>query len=520
MKISVYFNRAVSRLLALAFVSPVLVSLTPALAHAAPDLVIEGDFSGVDHQTYRYLPFKVPAGVTRVSVEFSYTGQEQKSTIDLGLFDPQGFRGWSGGNKAAFTLSASDATPSYLPGPIMAGTWRLALGVPNLRKDGHAHYIARISFAHAGDPLPDSVFTEAPLNPLPGWYRGDLHDHTGHSDGTCPSLTGHNVPCPTFITLQQAKAHGLDFIAVTDHNGVSQYNDLRELQPYFDNLLLIPGREITTFYGHANVFGTTEYIPFQLGSAELPTVRDLTAAVHAKGALISINHPKVPSGEACMGCGWTAPDTDFEDFDAIEVVNGGATIFQGGNVEGPLNGIPFWEARLNAGDRLAAIAGSDDHRPLGHDGKPGRESGVGFPTTVVYAEKLSQSALLDGLRHGRVFIDFSPSTVPSHPHVLDLEAVAGGQKALMGQGLKLSKGEPLAITAHIDGAAGDQLEVILNSQPVQRLAIADDQASIAFSIPAAQLDDVKGAAWVRVNVRDAKGRIVMISNPVYLQRGG
>ncbi len=32
-----------------------------------------------------------------------------------------GFRGWSGGNKRTFTLSASDATPSYLPGPIRCG---------------------------------------------------------------------------------------------------------------------------------------------------------------------------------------------------------------------------------------------------------------------------------------------------------------------------------------------------------------------------------------------------------------
>ncbi len=26
---------------------------------------------------------------------------------------------------------------------------------------------------------------------------------------------------------------------------------MRELQPYFDRLLLVPGREITTFQGHA-----------------------------------------------------------------------------------------------------------------------------------------------------------------------------------------------------------------------------------------------------------------------------
>lgn len=38
------------------------------------------------------------------------------------------------------------------------------------------------------------------------------------------------------------------------------------LQPYFDKLLLIPGREITTFQGHFNLFGATQFLDFRLGS--------------------------------------------------------------------------------------------------------------------------------------------------------------------------------------------------------------------------------------------------------------
>ena len=171
----------------------------PALA--AETLTLTGVMTGADHETYREVPFKVPAGTTSVTVEFAYTGKEQKSVIDLGIRDPQRFRGWSGGNKAKFTLTDTWATPSYLPGPLPAGEWKLILGVPNLRKDGRAEYTARITL---DDGPAFHGFAEAPLKTGPAWYRGDLHMHTGHSDGSCASRGGKRVPCPLFRTLETA----------------------------------------------------------------------------------------------------------------------------------------------------------------------------------------------------------------------------------------------------------------------------------------------------------------------------
>ena len=241
-----------------------------------------------DHQTYREVPFRVPPGTTRLSVEFAYTGKDQKSVIDLGVRDPQRFRGWSGGNKQSFTISDADATPSYLPGPLPAGVWKLVLGVPNLRAGAEAHYTARI-FYERGRTF--AGFAAAPIKAGPGWYRGDLHMHTAHSDGSCASDRGVRVPCPVFKTLEVAHARGLDFIAVTDHNDTAQNHALRELAPYFDDLLLIPGREITTLQGHANVFGPTATIDFQLGSPRAPTLSSIQTESEKAGGLFSINHP-------------------------------------------------------------------------------------------------------------------------------------------------------------------------------------------------------------------------------------
>ncbi len=119
--------RAILLVLALVFAA------APALARA-PDVVLKGVVTGADNLGYRELPFVVPQGVGRITVTFAYTGHEQHTALDLGLFDPERFRGWSGGDKPGFTLSDTDATPSYLPGPIPAGTWTLILGIPNFAR--------------------------------------------------------------------------------------------------------------------------------------------------------------------------------------------------------------------------------------------------------------------------------------------------------------------------------------------------------------------------------------------------
>jgi hypothetical protein len=61
---------------------------------------------------------------------------------------------------------------------------------------------------------------------------------------------------------------------------------LRELQAYYDTLLIIPGREITTFFGHMNAIGPMAPLEFQLGSNQLPIVDDLSKEVKRQGGII------------------------------------------------------------------------------------------------------------------------------------------------------------------------------------------------------------------------------------------
>ncbi|MDB5497595.1 MAG: hypothetical protein JWP28_1626 [Phenylobacterium sp.] len=473
-------------------------------ADPAPSLTLTGAMTHADHQTYREVPFRVPAGTTRLTVEFTYAGKDQKSVIDLGIRDPQRLRGWSGGNKQSFTISEAEATPSYLPGPLPAGTWKLVLGVPNLRAGAEARYTARVYFEHGPS---FAGFNAAPVKAGPGWYRGDLHMHTAHSDGSCLSQRGARVPCPVFKTLEAAHARGLDFIAVTDHNTASQNDALRELAPYFDDLLLIPGREITTFQGHANVWGPASPIDFQLGSARAPTLATIQAEVEKAGGLISINHPGQPSGESCMGCGWSVKDTDFSRIQAIEAVNGGSLWLPGG-AESGLSGIPFWEARLNAGFRITAVGGSDNH-DAGFD--PARPASVGYPTTVVHAKALSQPAILAGIRAGHVFIDVSGQ----RDRLLEVTATASGQTAEMGDALAAPKGEAVTLRVHVTHAAGAVVRLAGDGAKLADRAeapLAGDDETATF-----RLTGDGRRHWVRADVRGgSEGRIWMLGNPVYL----
>ena len=465
-------------------------------AASEPDLVLRDTVTEGAHRSYRVLPFDVPADVKALEVRFDYTGREAKTTIDVGLLGPgqpfdQSFRGWSGGNKRSFVVSASDATPSYLPGKLQPGRWQLLLGVPNIRAGQTSQFTAEIYFQREmnyGLPTQPGA-----LRSTAAWYRGDLHMHSGHSDGNCNSKSGDKrVPCPLFLTLNAAADRGLDFIAVTEHNTNSHVRELTALQPYFDRTLLIPGMELTTFQGHANAFNLREPIDFRVGSGQVPDWNALLTRATASGAVISINHPRVPSGEACMGCGWSPnPPIDWAMITAIEIVNGQ-------DVENPIAGTPFWHEQLQQGRRVTAVGGSDTH-----DATTGR---VGVPTTVVYARELSIDAILAGIRGGNVFID----TAGTLDRRLEFSGSSAAGKVAMGGELPLQQDQSATFEVRISQVTDGAIEIIRDGQVIRRTPLTQS-GPLRFEEKA----DGK-RHWIRVNVRDTQGQLLLIGNPIYV----
>lgn len=489
-------------LLLLSVTSVIGISQQPPIKQSsAPDLVLQGDVVGSQNQTYIQVPFNVPDGTERVTLTFNYTGKEEHTALDLGLLDPAQVRCWSGGNKSTLAVGLSDATPSCLPGPIPSGSWNVLIGVPNIRASEQSHYTVQVYFSHGGAVANQPLAIRSPLRGGPAWFRGDLHMHTGHSDGQCPSQLGKMVPCPVFFTVDAAARRGLDFIAITDHNATSQYDAMRELEPYFDKVLLIPGREITTFQGHINFLGTTDFLDFRLGSSHVPDMNTLLTNAEHIGALTSINHPSAPSGEICMGCGWTPKsDVDLTLLTAVEAVNGGS--FKSG-----ISDIPFWNKQLDKGCRLTGIGGSDNHRPM----QPLEEQGsIGSPTTVVLATELSTPAVLAGIRAGHVFIDLAGT----HDRLLEESAHIGDRIAHAGDTLDAAIGEHVDFSLRVVAAVGGKIRWREDgSEVVQTTSNEVSSNDQTFAWP---WESDGHRHWFRAEVVGADGKMWLLGNPIYV----
>jgi hypothetical protein len=72
------------------------------------------------------VPFDVPAGTAEIEVRHQSFGDGD--ILDFGVEDPDGFRGWGGGNTEPAIVGVGAASRSYLPGPMPAGTWHVVVG--------------------------------------------------------------------------------------------------------------------------------------------------------------------------------------------------------------------------------------------------------------------------------------------------------------------------------------------------------------------------------------------------------
>lgn len=447
-----------------------------------PPIRFEGTVTFEQYEHMIEHAFTVPRGVGGIEVEVAYTGEERRTTLDLGLRGPSGVRGWSGGRESVVHVSALSATPGYLPGAIEPGRWAVILGVPNIRRDSRDSYTVTVTFSRA------AVRDATPLTDSPGWYAGDLHLHSGHSDGRGKSQSGAPIPAPVHRVLDTAAASGLDFVALTDHNTAAHWLDVDRLQPYYDSLLLLHGREITTYRGHANAIGETSLTDFTLAGPATP-LRPLLRRVTRGGAFLSINHPRRADDETCMGCGWNETSLDvLKAVHGVEAVNGHDWTTP--------DGWRFWADALNRGARLTLVGGSDDHTP-----EKTSDSRPGSPTTMVFAMGLSEPDIVDGLRLGRTYVRVRNPDGPS----IEFTALDEDHEAVyeMGDAIR-STGSMISLEAVVTGAAGQTLQWIRRGVPM-KVARIDEYGVVRTSLKAHPGD------WFSVIVSDDSGPTLFTS---------
>jgi hypothetical protein len=258
-------------------------------------------------------------------------------------------------------------------------------------------------------------------------------------------------------------------------------------------LLLIPGQEVTTYYGHANVWGLDRWLDFRCRSdADMAQV---IAEAHRRGLLFSVNHPK-PDGPP-WEYGLDLP------VDCVEVWQG---LWPAGNEAS----LAFWERLLDQGRRVVAVGGSDKHQEAAGE-TPRNPWLLGQPTTFVYAETLTTEAILAGVRAGHVFIS-ADVTMPQ----LFLTASIGDQTAMMGD--RLHGYEPAVVRCQVIGGQGYMLRLVGAQGQLSWEPISDDDMTVELSVNLAE------QRYIRAEVRSVPLRsgelpdeqtILALSNPIF-----
>ncbi len=478
-------------------------------------ITLSGHVTGEDKRSadYRYLSFEVSSGVARIDVQYNYNrtsfGESKagrENVLDIGIFSPgapddqPGFRGWSGGARSEFFVAPDDATPGYLPGSLPAGSWTIILGLYRIGNAG-CDYTVTVALTEGIAPpaseetVPDRM--PASRSPAPpdssheglSWFVGDLQSHTHHSDAEASVAEIAAV----------ARRRRLDFLAVTDHNTISHHAELSRFSS--EDLLLLPGMEVTTYYGHSNVWGLREWVDFRYrNSDEMPS---LIRAVHAQGALVSINHPySATSADTRWGYGWV------DGFDAIEVWQG---VWNAAN----LAAVQWWDELLTDGKRIVGVGGSDRHQPARYD--PHFPHQVGTPATRVRAASLTTNAILAGIRAGRVTI----AADTEGPWISLAVTRPDGVRAEVGEELSVPAGEELTVEWSVRGADNDTLELVSAGEVIECRTVSSENWRGTFSLP------VERQTYIRAQLlagseetarkRDSYPLFRALTNPIYLQ---
>ena len=438
-------------------------------------MILSGQLTEADHKTHVPLAFDVPQGTTRLMVRFTATpkratGALFDNMISLSLYGPDGPRGARHNNPEwDFSIEATQATPGYLPGKIEPGRWTVYLDC--FRVLGPLEYRLEIG-CETAPVKPHPGFVPQTARPRgPGWYKGDLHAHTVHSDSTW-SVAG---------LVDWAQSQGLDFMTLSDHNTTSGHAELHSLGR--DHLLTLGGMELTTHWGHALALGDHLH-EWRTGSVTGKSMPMLADDVMAAGDLFVIAHPMSPGDPSCTGCRWEYADMMPGNAHLVEVWNGGP--WSDYNEEG----LALFQHWLALGHRLRATAGSDTHGPEGSQGP------IGF--NHVEAQALTKTEILKAVSAGRNYLS-------SGPRLILTAETPKGDVAAMGKTVASGsvfyvdwQSEHMPLTLHFVDANGRRA-----GQPV-----AADATGVAGFGTATR--------FVMAELRDTAGRLHAVTNPIFV----
>lgn len=432
----------------------------------------------------------VPPGTAALTVAFDHSprhpgGGDIPHQLSISVIGPLGARGTRHNNPDQSVLIAEwVASPGYLCGPVEPGIWTVEIDVHRILPPGGIDWRITVAAVPAPDAGASPILPDVPAQGCgPGWYRGDLHRHTDHSDALWSPAA----------MVADAIARGYDFAALTDHNTISALPHAQGAAR--DALLIVPGMELTGFHGHAlalgsGLDGSGRMHDWRIRDGQNMAAR--VAEVQDAGDLFVIAHPMSAGHPFCTGCFWAHPDVMPGPARLVEVWNG----TWGPGPKNPL-ALDLFRGWLNAGHRLVATAGSDDHGRYHPDARPGH--------VLVNAADLSVPAILHGLRAGHVVLTCGP--------VLTVTGrTPGGAAVLPGDSvpeptdvdLSWSGTDPQATARVVAGRRGAAGIRVVWTAPAGGEGAARVPASV-----------IEGADWAMVEILAPDGSPEAMANPVF-----
>jgi len=178
------------------------------------------------------------------------------------------------------------------------------------------------------------------------FQKGNVHTHTSLSDGgSTPEQT-----------IAWYRAHGYQFLALTDHNQFSKpahYSSLQE--PGF---VLISGEEITmTGAGrqvHVNALCTRSRIPGGGFGSAAAALSNAIGQVRSQGGVAIVNHPNFDWALSA------ADVTDARDAALLEIASGHPYVHSMGDATHPSHE-QLWDIALSAGADFMGVGVDDEH---------------------------------------------------------------------------------------------------------------------------------------------------------------
>jgi len=202
-------------------------------------------------------------------------------------------------------------------------------------------------------------------------FKFELHTHTIHSDG---KFTPKEL-------VESAKKYGYYGIAVTDHNTATGCQEAVKWGKEY-GVLVIPGIEWTTFYGHVLALGGNSKVDWRTITKD--NVVEKIKEAKQSGDVVGLAHPYRVGYPVCTGGRNEFPKEIFEVIDFYEALSG--------EIDDPTNIRSIKEYReVNKKYGISATYGRDWHADVDMEG-------ARYGATLIISEKPSLS-IKDVLEH-------------------------------------------------------------------------------------------------------------------------